>query len=1178
MYEKPTAFERSEYPYEQLPSRDFEKLLYHIFDQDIKHGVYGGIYDQIDLMQGVGERGRDSVLYFKGAKVGVIQCKRNAKRLSKPEVACEIIKFSLHYLKDSSLITDLQNFTYYLAASKDFSEPAIELLSDFNNKIIHQTDLEKWTQKVIRANKSLKGFHFSDVKNDLLTILCSIKIQKITMEDLSLKLELYPHLISLFFQVKKVHIVDDTNYLSKKPRTERPLLEHSLVGREEDLIWLQTQGNDKLLVGQPGSGKTFLLYQLAREAGVFFVVCKERDQIASAINLLQPKVLIVDDVHTQRNHEIILDLLQLRVTLGVGFSIIASCWPGEKSEVTEAMNLTEPDVRQLELLTRPQIVEIIKATGLYGSNDLIREIVDQAEGRPGLAVTLAQLCLKGGVREVVLGDALSRSTLKLFKSRIGNRASLILAALSIGGDAGMLMKDVAAELNIHEIDLWESITELSHGGTVLPIDQNYISVRPAALRQALVRDVFFKGLKLLPIESLIFNAPNLSQTTHTLIGAKAVGADIPRSLLVSVLEQAHSDSEWERFVGLGYDEAKWTLDNHPEKIIRVGRSALCTAPKVVIPLLLEKAIGNHQPLHSNPQHPLRLIQDWIHDGRPGSGEVLNRRNILLASARDWLLSGKDSEVGLFAFQLVMSPKIEYHSTDPGMGNTFTIYSRYPTLDEIYEIQRLWPLLLEVMAKIEIKSWNPVREIVEAWAYPGRVNVQISLEQNEAFHSFTSQLLADVVSMANNRPGVLHWANELAKNLELKIEISLDPEFETLYPIEDLENWRQAEEKQKLAVEELADRWGNLNPRQTVEKIMSLEKEAQSASITWPRWTPLLCEKIAEKIVSPNDWIRAMIDLDSAGDLVAPFLEKAARMPQPSWIELAEICLDRAKLKGAAIALTLTLNDPPKSLLDRVLEGLDGYAQLVKILCLRNQVPEAQLMLLLKYQDHKIACAAAHGEWVAEPQGTVRSSIYEAWHQAILERVDDDHLLSRVLKNEPKLAYEWLQKFVGERYPSLYRYENAIESAVGTLNFDNRKNILEQISKEAEVRELVFHLIGGDLTLYKLLLSNKKLKRFHLIPLSGIPEEVWLEKAKLALSYGYDPEDIARASWTPYKTVVFWHGNESAVWEEWVERFSHLCIHSDKSIQLIGETGVTIAELAKIQALKKEKQEAIYGLY
>lgn len=89
----------SGYPYSQLPnSRSFEELLFLLFKQEIDQGEWKNQFDAVDLMQGVREKGRDCVLRFKGAAVGLIQCKHSKNsngRLGKNDCLKEIIKFLL---------------------------------------------------------------------------------------------------------------------------------------------------------------------------------------------------------------------------------------------------------------------------------------------------------------------------------------------------------------------------------------------------------------------------------------------------------------------------------------------------------------------------------------------------------------------------------------------------------------------------------------------------------------------------------------------------------------------------------------------------------------------------------------------------------------------------------------------------------------------------------------------------------------------------------------------------------------------------------------------------------------------------------------------------------------------------------------------------------------------------
>ena len=87
--------------------------------------------------------------------------------------------------------------------------------------------------------------------------------------------------------------------LSVVPRTDRPLLEQPLVGREEDLKWLEGVEQDGLLVGQPGVGKTFLLHRFALGGRGLFAVSEDRGDLAGAVREQRPEVVIVDDAQVQ---------------------------------------------------------------------------------------------------------------------------------------------------------------------------------------------------------------------------------------------------------------------------------------------------------------------------------------------------------------------------------------------------------------------------------------------------------------------------------------------------------------------------------------------------------------------------------------------------------------------------------------------------------------------------------------------------------------------------------------------------------------------------------------------------------------------------------------------------------------------------------------------------------------
>ncbi len=334
----------------------------------------------------------------------------------------------------------------------------------------------------------------------------------------------------------------------------------------------------------------------------------------------------------------------------------------------------------------------------------------------------------------------------------------------------------------------------------------------------------------------------------------------------------------------------------------------------------------------------------------------------------------------------------------------------------------------------------------------------------------------------------------------------------------------------------------------------------------------------------------MIDTDVSGDLVDPFLRRAAKINEPDWVELASICLDRSTLRGCAISLVLTLDTPDKDLVTKALDRLDDHSKLVKILCLRNQIPEYLVGQLLHHENATIATAAAHGEWATEPEGSVRDSLRESWQDVVINRADDDYWLGRVLKDNSSLAYKWLQACIKERESTSLMYGDTVIDAVNPLSTEERQHILCQIPETYTMARLVACLIN-DTSLYYELLSNKQLKSLHLVPLSGYREEVrskgdgvkvepeglWTEKAKLALDAGYSVEEIVGAVYGYTMMSIVWSREESARRAAWVEWFERLCSDEDERIREIGKVGKADAEAAQQRALASERQEAIYGI-
>jgi hypothetical protein len=204
--QKPEAHSNLSLPLDKIEPRVFEVMLYDIFKKRIEKSdiSINNEFDNVSLMQGVGEQGRDCVLTLDGKNVGAIQCKRYKSNLTVTDFVKELIKFSLYSIKDKDIISDINNFTYYIATTTGFAGTAINYTNNFKQKISTEKEIEKWTTEIIEKYKSFENIKYIEIKDELLNILTTIKIKRIAPEDIATYLNEYKELNSVFFKVLTV--------------------------------------------------------------------------------------------------------------------------------------------------------------------------------------------------------------------------------------------------------------------------------------------------------------------------------------------------------------------------------------------------------------------------------------------------------------------------------------------------------------------------------------------------------------------------------------------------------------------------------------------------------------------------------------------------------------------------------------------------------------------------------------------------------------------------------------------------------------------------------------------------------------------------------------------------------------------------------------------------------------
>lgn len=758
--------------------------------------------------------------------------------------------------------------------------------------------------------------------------------------------------------------------LSVVPLSSRPLLGAVLVGRDPELEWLGGGAGDALLVGQPGAGKTHVLRTLAGRGGGLFVTAEDPGEIAAAIRAQAPAALFVDDAHRRR--DLLLRLRHMRNEIGADFRILASCWPGERSDVAQTLGLANAAVRELQLLTRREIAEVIQGCGIAGPRPLLKELIDQAAGKPGLAVTLASLCLRDGVGDLASGAALFEDVRHTFQGLVGREAVEILAGFSVGGELGMSMDTVSTALGISVLGLRHAVERLAAGGVLRERSDGRLVVEPDALRHALIGAVFFCGATSLPIRPFLAVAPAPGVSALTLIGARSRGAAVPDSLLHELLFSSNDRRAWKEYASLGAEASRWVLEQRPGLLPEIAWIALHTVPEIATPRLLTLAVGDDRPLSSHPEHPLRRLRDWVRAGVPGTGEAVARREQLLGGVLAWHASGRaEPAVCLRAMAVAFDPRFEDQEGDPVEAMGFTLRFGGLLAEEIAAVSALWPRALPLLRACGLAHWVALRELIRDWAYPGiTTRGKLQPGASEPMQALARRITADVLEISGGHAGVAGWIAGFVDHKGWEIPVPVDPVFEVLFPQRDHDDLREGAPRQIGAATALAREWTAAPPAVVAARIVTCARQAEGVGHGWPDWTGHVASRLAEAAEEPVAWAREMIAAGNAPSVVDPFLRRALRERLGDVEALWSECAAHPSLRRLAILAALREPAAPERLVERAISDLTGLADVIATECEMNHLPEDRLPRLLNHPDVVVAERTAWAIWHREPMGAV----------------------------------------------------------------------------------------------------------------------------------------------------------------------------------------------------------------
>ncbi|TKC59178.1 hypothetical protein FBD94_16740 [Pedobacter hiemivivus] len=201
---KPDSYQTDPFPYSKIEPSDFEALVYAIYSTEIGNGAFKK-FDNISLLKGGRDKGRDCILTRNGKNYGLIQCKRYDRSLKINDVGIEVTKFAMYSLLHPELIHDPEDFTYFIAVTSNFEHRCSEFINDFNNLAIDETQLNSWIGKLLERPE-LKQLWLDPPLLKIKILFTKIKVVKILPENMDVILHKVENanIINAFFKVTKV--------------------------------------------------------------------------------------------------------------------------------------------------------------------------------------------------------------------------------------------------------------------------------------------------------------------------------------------------------------------------------------------------------------------------------------------------------------------------------------------------------------------------------------------------------------------------------------------------------------------------------------------------------------------------------------------------------------------------------------------------------------------------------------------------------------------------------------------------------------------------------------------------------------------------------------------------------------------------------------------------------------
>ena len=978
-----------------------------------------------------------------------------------------------------------------------------------------------------------------------------------------------------------LHIAGNQQALSINPISTRPCLNVPVRGRERLVSWLEgtIASGDVVIAGQPGSGKTFAMRSYAAQKDGLFVVSDNMDQIVAEVRDKQPRFLIVDDAHDQT--AVLKRLRQAREDTGAEFFIAATSWLSHKDDVQAALSLPSTSVFELELLGKDTMVEIIKDCGVKGPDPLLQEMVDQAEGKPGLAATLSQLVLSGDAKDVYYGDALGRHLSALFEKQLGGDALDLLAVAALGGDSGINLKGAADILGESEVHVQNLVTKLGFGGVILEIPPDKISVRPPPLRFYLAKQHFFgNGANIDPFTYLT-HYPKFADTAAVIIGAAFRGGRVDRERLYHLIERTNTPDLFCDYALFGVEEARRVLEDHAEMALESPSHFLDIYPGGILPLLLDRCAGDNRPLHSTPGHPMRQIQDWCKT-LPRNNEVpIRNREILLQALSSWKGRATEPHIVAQILEAVFTPEYTFFRNTPGTGRAFSYGTGHIDSKSLQHLVAILPTASKYFAGLGgADALKELLGLLGEWTYASPLmGEEVTDEKKLLLHTGACLILGYIDEAAKGHLGFQVKLRQYSRELGVHIERATEEEYETIHPME--ENTRDGFEKvaatQRAAALLLAADYSKCDPTEVIAKLAHYDKFAQDANSSWPDYSIDVVSYAAEHVDNIDEWARVSVTECDNPLYSYPLLARFYETDPARAGDLLLKALDSSCHVGAAAKVILRRPFEDDILWEKVSTLLKDIVWIVFGLVLREELDDLTILELLKHPSDEVTMMVA-AALAQKDGGKIPDLFADSWGNVLVgyqfKGDSNDHYVGIALKLHPETIVRWLKAKIAEdteRYEG--NFAETAEDLIRVLSKDQRAEIINILQANRRSESVATHLVGDVFQLFKCILDNPNASGYRLGALAKVSGPAWRQFAEIAIEASIEDRDIESASSGLGET---WTGPFSKHLLDLSLRFKEGLDSSQPRVAAIARRLTDSFQTMSDTELEKEKKEEIYG--